>query len=134
MAWETRKEKRLQITAKVRVRVNPAMKDAVHLEKEAIEVQLTDISTHGVGLLSQTFLPVGTVIDLEFPKAALSAVSSTLAQGSVRITGRIAYAKPKGDQCHMGLDITQIDDAARRFIQSYVSSIERRRAPRAPLP
>ena len=133
MAWETRKEKRLEVTAKVKVRVNPSMQDAIHLEKEAIEVQLVDISIHGVGLLSQIFLPVGTLIDLEFPQSALAVAGSPPAQGSVRITGRITHTKPKGNQCHMGLDITQMDEATKRFIQTYVSSIERRRAPRAPL-
>ncbi len=133
MAWETRKEKRLEVTAKVKVRVNPSMQETIHLEKEAIEVQLVDISTHGVGLLSQTFLPVGTLIDLEFPRSALAVVGSSLAQGSVQITGRITHAKPKGNQCHMGLDITRIDETTRRFIQSYVSSVDRRRSPRAPL-
>ena len=62
MAWETRKEKRLEVPPKVRVRVNPSMQDAIDLEKEDIEVQLVDISIHGVGLLSQIFLPVGTLI------------------------------------------------------------------------
>ena len=133
MAWETRKEKRLQVTAKVRIRINPAMQETVHLEKETLEVQLIDISIHGVGLLSQTFLPVGAVVDLEFPRASLSAEGPSPSGGSVKITGRIAYAKPKGNQCHLGLDITQIDQATRRFIQEYVSSTERRRSPRAPL-
>ena len=92
-----------------------------------------DISIHGVGLLSQTFLPVGTLIDLEFPRSALPVTGSPPAEGSVRITGRVTHTKPKGNQCHMGLDITQIDEATRRFIQSYVSSVDRRRSPRASL-
>lgn len=133
---ESRKETRLQVTATVRVKINPAMQGEIHLEKEAVEVQLTDISSHGVGFLTQTFLPKGVLVDLEFPAAALRAPAGKPPTGeaTVRITGRIVYARPQGDLCRIGLDITEIDEAGRRLIQQYVSSRESRRAPRAPLP
>ncbi len=131
---ESRKEARLQVTATVRVKVNPAMREEIHLDKETLEVQLTDVSTRGVGFLTKTFLPKGALLDLEFPAAALAQAKPPAGQATVQITGRIVYAKPQGEFCRIGLDITEMDDATRSIIQQYVSSRDTRRSPRAPLP
>lgn len=131
---ESRRETRLQVTATVRVKVNPAMQEEIHLYKGTLEVQLTDVSAHGIGFLTKTFLPKGALLDLEFPAAALAPAKPSGGQAAIQITGRVAYARPHGDLCRVGLDITAIDEPSRRFIQQYVASRESRRSPRAPLP
>ena len=131
---ESRKEARLEVTGTVRVKVNPSMQEEIHLDKETLEVQLTDVSTHGVGFLTKTFLPKGALLDLEFPAAALAPAKPSGGPAAIQITGRIVYTRPQGELCRIGLDITEMDDATRRLIQQYVSSRDSRRSPRAPLP
>lgn len=134
MDWETRKGQRLQVNGTVWIQINPAMGDAVHLEKEAVEVNLVDISVEGVGLLSKTFLPKGTVVDLEFPGSALTVPKSPPPPKNIRLTAKVMYSRPQGEMCRMGLRISQMSDETRQFIQEYSSSREQRRSPRTPLP
>jgi len=134
MGWETRQGQRLQIKGTVWIKINTSMGDAVQLEKEAVEVAMVDISVHGVGLLSKTFLPKGTVVDLEFPGSALSVPKAAHPPDVLRITAKVIYARPQGELCRMGLIITEMDDEARRIIRDFASSRELRRTPRTPLP
>ena len=134
MDWETRKGQRLQVKGRVKIQIDPSMGDAIHLEKEIIEVELVDISVLGIGLLSKTFLPKGTVVDLEFPGAALAAPKAAPPPDILRLTAKVMYNRPQRDLCRMGLQITQMDDQTNRIIRDFIFSRELRRAPRIPLP
>jgi c-di-GMP-binding flagellar brake protein YcgR len=134
MDWETRKSQRLQVSGTVWIQINPSMQDSVQLEKEAVEVDLVDLSVHGGGLLSKTFLPKGTVVDLEFPGAALTVPKAAHPAGIIRITAKVMYSRPQGDVCRMGLLITDMDDETRRVVRDFAFSRELRRTPRTPLP
>ena len=134
MDWETRKSQRLQISGTVWIQINPSMQDAVQLEKEAVEVEMVDISVHGVGLLSKTFLPKGTLVDLEFPGSALTVPKAASPPEIIRITAKVMYTRPQGDLCRMGLMITEMDDETRRVVRDFAFSRELRRTPRTPLP
>ena len=134
MDWETRKSQRLQVSGTVWIQINASMKDSVQLEKEAVEVEMVDISVHGVGLLSKTFLPKGTTVDLEFPGTAMAIPKAAPPPEIIRITAKVMYARPQGDLCRMGLMITEMDDETRRVIRDFSFSRELRRTPRTPLP
>ncbi len=134
MDRETRQGQRLQIKGTVRIKINTSMGDAVQLEKEAVEVELVDLSVHGVGLLSKTFLPKGTVVDLEFSGLALSVPKAASPPDILRITAKVVYARPQEDLCRMGLSITEMNDESRRIIRDFAFSRELRRTPRTPLP
>ena len=134
MDWETRQGQRIQVKGTVRIQIDPSMGEAVHLDKEAVEVSLVDLSVHGVGLLSKTFLPKGTVVDLEFPGSALSVPNTARPPEVLRITAKVVYARPEGELCQMGLMITEMDDETRRFIRDFTFSRELRRTPRTSLP
>ncbi len=133
MPFETRREPRRPITLQVRVRVNPAFTETVQLAKETIEGRLADISVIGIGLISSVFFPPGVLIDIDLPRPALSDPNAPAqekpVEGSMRITGKVAYAKPFGSQCRIGVSLTHIEEADRRLIQAYVSR-DRRRARR----
>ncbi len=134
MDRETRQGQRLQVKSTVCIKINTSMGDAVHLEKESVEVEMVDISVHGVGLLSKTFLPKGTVVDLEFPGSALSVPKAAHPPDILRITAKVVYARPEGELCRLGLIITEMDDESRRVIRDFAFSRELRRTPRTPLP
>lgn len=129
MPFETRREPRRPITVHVRVRVNPAFSETVHLAKESIEGRLADISVIGIGFLSSLFLPPGVLIDIDLPRAALAdPAQGKPAPGAMPITGKVVYAKPFGSHCRIGVAFTHIEEADRLLIQAYVSR-DRRGAP-----
>lgn len=134
MDWETRKSQRLQVRGTVWIQISPAMQGAVQLEKEAVEVDLVDLSVQGVGLLSKTFLPKGTLVELEFPGSALAVPGAPPPPAMFRITAKIMYSRPQGDLCRMGLLITRMDEETHRAIRGFAFSRELRRTPRTPLP
>ena len=133
MSFETRRELRRPITLRVSVRVNPAFSETVQLAKESIEGRLADISVIGIGLISPVFLPPGVLIDIELPRPALADPNALdpgkSAEGSISITAKVAYAKPFGSQCRIGVSFIHIEEADRALIQAYVSR-DRRRASR----
>jgi len=122
------------VVGKVRIRINPGMGDSVQLEKEPTEVALVDISILGVGLLSKTFLPTGTVVDMEFPGLAVAVPNEPPPPEVLKFTAKIMYSRPQGDLCRMGLMITEISEESRSAIKAFAFSRELRREPRTPLP
>ena len=110
------------------------MENSVRLEKETVEIQLVDISLHGIGLLSKTFLPAGTLVDLEFPGSPLAVPGGAPPPETLRITAKIVYSRPQGDLCRMGLETTEISEECSRAIRDFAFSRELRRTPRTPLP
>ncbi len=138
--WDTRRDARTPITVQVRIQVNSAMRETVQLAKEAIEAQVVDISIVGIGLTSRVFLPKGVLVDLQLPRNVFSSpnmppppMGTSPTEGSMPITGQVVYARPQEKLCRMGIAITKISDGDRLLLQHYVSSQERRRAPRTPL-
>ena len=119
MGWETRREQRHPIVVQITVQVNPSMQETIHLAKETFQGQLVDISLHGLGLVSHTFLPKGVLVDLELPRSILSLPGKPPASGTMKITGQIVYTKSEGGQCRMGLVITHIDEKDRLLIQEF---------------
>ncbi len=134
MEWDTRKEPRTPITAQVRVQINPDMGETVHLaRRQTLQAKVIHLSTDGIGLLSPIFLPPGALVDIEVSRAALAIPKKVPMEGSMRLTGRIVYAKPLGDECQLGISFTKIENADRQAIQDFVSANERREEPRTPL-
>ncbi len=133
MAWNTRKETRVSLTIQIRVQINPAMRETIHLAKEKIEAQVVNLSVHGIGIVSRVFLPKGLVLDVELPRAPFAKTQKTAAEGSMQITGQVAYAKSEKNLCRMGIHFTSIEKKDLRFIERFLSSLERRVAPRLPL-
>ena len=132
--WDTRRESREPKTAAVRVRINAGMQTSVHLAKEGLEVELIDISVHGLGVLSPAYLPPGTLLDLDLPASILSEGEGKPPQNSIQATGQVTYAKPKDRKCRLGICFTELKSADRTLIEKYIASQERRRSPRTPIP
>ena len=130
MPWDTRGEKRKQISVEVRIRLNPATQETVHLAKDSIEARLVDVSALGMGFLSSVFLPPGALIDFELPRSFLAVPDRQAPKGSMKITGRIVHARAQGEGCRLGISITQIEEADRDLLRAFTSSGERRREPR----
>ena len=120
MIQDTRREPRSPLTAKMRVRIDPAMGESVQLSKEELEVSLLDISASGAGVMSRLFLPAGALVELRMNRADLAVPEGPPAQGTILLVGQIVYAKPHGTDCRIGIFFTRIDGPDRELIRRYV--------------
>ena len=127
MLQDTRREPRSPITAKIRLRIDPAMAEMVHLSAEELELPLVDISASGVGLASGVFLPPGALVDLRMNRADLAVPGEAAGEGEMLLVGQVAYAKPQGTGCRIGISFTHIDEPDKKLIRRYVDS---RQAPK----
>lgn len=120
MIPDTRRSPRVPLSAKMRVRVNPTMKETIQLAKEVVEVKVVDISALGVGVLSPTFLPQGVLVDLETSRIPLAAEGRPV-KGEMHITGKVVYAKPQGSGCRIGISFTQMEEVDRLLIEQFIA-------------
>ena len=104
---------------------------------QTIKGYLTDINRFGMGLLTQTLLPLDTLLELEFPRSALPLTSQEPPKGSMQIIGRVVHVTPQGSQFRIGISFVRIDEIDQFLIERAMSlqtaslySHERRRAPR----
>jgi len=133
MAWDTRRANRQPISVVVQIQLNPASASGVHLAKGTVEGKIVDVSTQGMGFLSDTFLPVGTLVDFAIPRSLFCLPNRPVPAGSMEITGRIVYARPHAEGCRFGVSIVKIEETDRALLKDFVASKERRQVPRIPL-
>lgn len=82
-----------------------------------INVMVCDVSEGGVGLLGQTNLPLGTVLDITL------SVPNPKEPGrahAVRATVRVMFSSFVGAQSRMGVQFVELPMAARLAVRSYV--------------
>ena len=123
----------MPIPVQIHVREYPALKEPAHPVLESTEGFLIDISEFGMGLTAQAPMPWGTLVDIEFPRAALPVAARRHLEGLMHIIGRVVHAIPQGNQYRLGLSFIRVDDIDRSLIQQLTSGPERRRAPRISL-
>ena len=129
----------MPIPVQIRVRDNPVSQEPISRFKESMEAFLIDISEFGMGLLSQNSLPWGTLLDMEFSRAALPVRTKALSGGLMQVSGRVVQVTLQGNQYRIGISFIRIDESDRDLIQQLspttqaARSQERRRAPRVTL-
>ena len=93
-----------------------------------MEGDMVDISPYGACMTNATFLPKGTLVDVQIPRVALLTSNRTTLegliplQGFMNLTGEICYARPDGFLCMMGISFLQIDETDRFLIKEFAAT------------
>ena len=114
---ETRRTRRLPISSTSKLKIDTSLNQHFNISKKDIKVQLVDISTEGMGILSEYFIPKGIIIELEF-KISGKLIS---AKGEVRV----AISGGKG-LTRLGIKFINLDKTQGQIINKFVKEYERR--------
>lgn len=126
---ETRKAPRINIDLKVISRIDEDAQQKFGLVcGEIFEVNVVDITESGVGILSKFFLPKGLIVKLEIEGAVFNLKEIMKIKGEIRYCN---YIKDLGYRC--GVKFLNVPDIYREAISRFISSYERRKAPRIKL-
>ena len=106
----------MAIAVLVHVHPDPAVKETARLPEEQIQAFLYDISEFGIGLLTNSSLPWGALVDLELPRTALPILPRP-SVGTMHIAGRVVHSIPSGAQYRIGVSFTRMDELDRALIR-----------------
>lgn len=125
----------MPIPVQLQVQPDPATLETSR-PAEPMEAFLFDISEVGIGLLSKTSLPWGTLVTIELSRSALPLADRSSLKGLMRIRGRVIHAIPHAGQYRLGISFIRLEEADLLLIQRLSSPRpqpqpqDRRRAPR----
>jgi c-di-GMP-binding flagellar brake protein YcgR len=126
---DTRSAPRVAVKLRVISTIDKSMKDSVSLAGgNRFEARAYDISVGGIGLLTKYFLPKGLLLELEIEGIPFGLKERITAKGEVTYCKNIQVHKYR-----CGIRFTEMADQYTKAIAQFVSSYERRSAPRVSL-
>jgi hypothetical protein len=126
---ETRYAPRVRLDLKVLSRVSDEDGQKFLLSKgNTFEIEIADISTLGVGIISRFFLPKGLRIELEIDGKPFGLDNSMKIKGEVRYCN---YIKSSRYRC--GIKFIDISSQYLNKIKDFIATYEKREEPRLKL-
>ena len=126
---ETRGSLRSGFKTKVVFSVDDSMKKQIHLAKDKFEAYTADISTLGIGILSNHFIPKGAILNAEIDGANFSL------DEPLRIKCEVRYCNfVKMGEYRSGMKFLDILPLYKDKIAEFIKKNERREVPRFKVP
>jgi c-di-GMP-binding flagellar brake protein YcgR len=122
---DTRQAPRHKITLAAKIRVNEVSAKQLTLRKDVIDVQVIDLSVLGIGMVSQSFIPKGMIIDIEL------LVNSNM----LNLKGEVRSAISAGKGLtRLGVQFIELKDKDSQVLKDFIHTYERRAEPRLNVP
>jgi hypothetical protein len=131
--WETRRSARAGVRCTVRLVMDESMSGRVTPVRGEVSAEMLDISTSGIGVDMDTYLPKGTRVRTQWPASLLAVDDEEGDDEPMQVCAKVVYARGGPDTFRGGLTFEELPEPYRRRIDRFVAASERRRLPRARL-
>lgn len=122
---DSRIAKRARAALGVTFEINESMKKQVRLSKDIVQTTSSDISSGGIAIISDYFIPRGTLLDIKIDKVPL--YPGTSKEGDfIQVTGKVVSSvMEKANRYRLGIQFTRIDDKEKKAIEKFVEGYEK---------
>ncbi len=110
--------KKTKIPLKVELKIDSSLRGRFNIFIESVEARALDISSSGIGMLSEIFLPQGVLVDLQLK----------IKHRLVKIKGEIRSAISVGDGLsRLGIKFVDLNKREAKLIKDFIKKHEKRR-------
>lgn len=120
---DARRFQRLTLNTAIEFRRYRDYQRQIYYEDKKIEAMALDISEGGMGLLTKTFIPQRTFLEIWISLSGLNQEGQVVYYGPMRVLGKVIWIVPWDNQSfRLGITFLEMQDEDRKTIASFIKA------------